>query len=299
MMKIGFSTVACPSWGLSKIVDQAAAMGYQGVEIRGLEGELHLPLAPSLAGNPDGVRRLFAEKSVELVCLGTSAFLTSRDKGEVTRQKGVILEFVELASRLGCPFVRLHAGEVQKRDTSNKAFHRFVEGIKPLADTAAQKGVCLLVENGGDFRDSWSMWQLCDTVNHPAVRICWNQVSAMGVPEQASISVPRLGTKMALVHIGDARFDERGVLLEHVPLGGGDVNVAKQIELLKGIIYRGYLVYEWPKLWVDGLASPEAALPKAAEFLKAALAAKQPILSAYKGDKNAPKFVAAPVPAIP
>lgn len=299
MMKIGFSTVACPSWDLTKILDQAAAMGYQGVEFRGLGGELHLPLAPSLAGNPDAVRRLFAEKKVELVCLGTSAFLTSRDKGEVSHQKGIILEFVELASRLGCPFVRLHAGEVQKRDNSNKAFHRFVDGIQPLADTAAQKGVCLLVENGGDFRDSWSMWQLCDTVDHPAVRICWNQVSAMGVPEQASTSVPRLGTKMALVHIGDARVDERGVLLEHVPLGEGDVNVAKQIDLLKGIIYRGYLVYEWPKLWVDGLAGPEVALPKAADFLKAALAAKQPILSAYKGDKNAPKFVAAPVPVIP
>ena len=298
-MKIGFSTLACPSWDLIKIVDQAAAMGYQGVEIRGLGGELHLPLAPSLAGKPQQVRELFAEKKVELVCLGTSASLTSRDKDEVPRQKGILLEFVELASRLGCPFVRLFAGEVQKRDTSDKAFHRFVEAIKPLADGAAQRGVTLLVENGGDFRDSWSMWQLCDTVNHPAVRICWNQVSAMGVPEQATISVPRLGTKMGLVHVGDARFDERGVLLEHTSLGEGDVGVGRQIEILKGLGYGGYLMYEWPKLWVEGLAGPEVVLPKAAEFLKTALAAKQPILSAYKGDKNAPKFVSAPVPAIP
>ena len=297
-MKIGFSTLACPSWGLSKIVEQAGTMGYQGVEIRGLEGELHLPLAPSLAGKPDHVQKMFAEKKVELACLGTSASLTSRDKDEVARQKGIIIEFVELASRLGCPFVRLFAGEVQRRDTSDKAFHRFVEGIRPLADTAAQRGVCLLVENGGDYRDSWSMWQLCDTVNHPAVRICWNQVSAMGVLEPATVSIPRLGTKMGIVHIGDARFDERGVLLEHAPLGEGDVGVGRQIEILKGIGYGGYLMYEWPKLWVEGLAGPEAALPKAAEFLKAALAAKQPILSAYKGDKNAPKFATAPVPAI-
>lgn len=298
-MKIGFSTLACPGWDLVKIVDQAAAMGYQGVEIRGLGGELHLPLVPALAGKPQFVRELFAEKKIELVCLGTSASLTSRDKEEVARQKGIIIEFVELASHLGCPFVRLFAGEVQKRDTSDKAFRRFVDALRPLADTAAQKGVSLLVENGGDYRDSWSMWQLCDTVDHPAVRVCWNQVSAMAVLEHCSTSIPRLGTKMALVHIGDARFDERGVILEHVPLGEGDVNVAKQIELLKGIIYRSYLMYEWPRLWVDGLAGPEVALPKAAAFLKAALAAKQPILSAYKGDKNAPKFAASPVPTIP
>jgi len=298
-MKIGFSTLACPNWDLDKVVDQAAALGYQGIEIRGLGGELHLPQVPSLAGNPGQVRDGLVEKKLELVCLGTSAALTMRDKTEVARQKGIILEFVELASELGCPFVRLVAGEVQKRDTANKAFHRFVEAIKPLADTAAQRNVCLLVENGGDFRDSWSMWQLVDTVGHPAVRICWNQVTAMTVLEAASLSIPRLGTKMALQHFADARFDERGVLLEHTPLGEGDVNVKKQVELLRGIGYRGYLMFEWPKLWVDSLAGPEVALPKAAEFLKAALAAKQPILSAYKGDKNAPKFAAGPTPALP
>lgn len=299
MMKIGFSTLACPTWGLEQIMEQASALGFQGVEFRGLQGELHLPLVPALAGKPEEVRRLFAEKKIAIVCLGTSAALTSRDKDEVVRQKGIILEFVELASRLGCPFVRIFAGEVQRRDTVNKAFQRFIEALKPLADAASTRNVCLLVENGGDFCDSWSMWQLCDTINHPAVRICWNQVSAMTALEPASISIPRLGTKMSLVHVGDARFDDRGVLLEHVPLGEGDVNVGKQIELLKGIVYRGYLVYEWPKLWVEGLAGPEAALPNAAAYLKAAISAKQPVLSAYKGDKNAPKFVAGPVPGIP
>jgi hypothetical protein len=88
-------------------------------------------------------------------------------------------------------------------------------------------------------------------------------------------------------------------LLEHAQLGEGDVGVGREIDILKGIGYGGYLMYEWPKLWVEGLAGPEAALPKAAEFLKAALAAKQPILSAYKGDKNAPKFASAPVAAVP
>jgi sugar phosphate isomerase/epimerase len=289
-MKIGFSTLACPSWDLNKIVEQASTMGYHGVEIRGLEGELHLPLAPSLAGKPDRVREFFSEKKVELVCLGTSASLTSRDQNDLIDQKKALVEFIELASNLACPFVRVIAGEVQKRDTANKAFHRMAEALQGMADVAAQRGVCLLVENGGDFRDSWSMWQLCDTVDHPALRICWNQVNAISVPEQATLSLPRLGTKIGLVHIADARFDDRGVLLEHTPLGEGTVGVGRQIEILKGLGYSGYLMYEWPRLWVDGLAGPEAALPKAAEFLKAALSAKQPILSAYKGDKNAPKY---------
>lgn len=296
-MKIGFSTLACPNWNLERIVEQALAMGYHGVEIRGLEGALHLPLAPALSAKPEAVRKMFAEKKLELVCLGASASLTSRDENKLIAEKKALLEFIELASRLGCPFVRFFAGEVQKRDTANKAFTRMVDGVRGLADAAARQGVSLLVENGGDFRDSWSMWQLCDAVDHPGLRICWNQVHAMSVLESASFSLPRLRTKMAMIHMGDARFDERGVLIEHVPLGEGDIDVKKQIEILKGLVYRGYLMYEWPKMWVETLAGPEVALPKAAEFLKTAIAAKQPVLSAYKGDKNAPKYPASPAQA--
>lgn len=296
-MKIGFSTLACPNWNLERIVEQALAMGYHGVEIRGLEGELHLPLAPALSAKPEAVRKVFAEKKLELVCLGASASLTSRDENKLIAEKKALLEFIELASRLGCPYVRFFAGEVQKRDTANKAFTRMVDGVRGLADAAARQGVCLLVENGGDFRDSWSMWQLCDAVDHPGLRICWNQVHAMSVLESASFSLPRLRTKMALIHMGDARFDERGVLIEHVPLGEGDIDIKKQIEILKGLVYRGYLMYEWPKMWVESLVGPEVALPKAAEFLKAAIAAKQPVLSAYKGDKNAPKYPTTPAEA--
>jgi len=50
------------------------------------------------------------------------------------------------------------------------------------------------------------------------------------------------------------------------------------------------LMFEWPRLWVDSLAAPEQALPAVAKTLRARLADKQVVLTAYKGDKNAPKF---------
>src|SRR3972149_732466 len=61
-MKIGFSSLVCPGWGLRTIVEQASDLGFQGVELRGLRGELHLPLVPELSGQPERVRGLFAEK---------------------------------------------------------------------------------------------------------------------------------------------------------------------------------------------------------------------------------------------
>jgi hypothetical protein len=49
-------------------------------------------------------------------------------------------------------------------------------------------------------------------------------------------------------------------------------------------------MFEWPKLWEPSLAAPDAALGQAQKFLRERVDAKQPILSAYKGDKKAPTF---------
>jgi len=291
-MKTGFSSLVCPAWNLETIVSQAAAMGFAGVELRGLGGELHLPLSPELAANPDSVRRRFAENHVELVCLGSSATLSSKNRRELAKQKGIIEEYLELAAKLGCPFVRVFAGQAERSDTSRAALSRVADALLSLVPIASRHDVTLLVENNGDFAGSGDLWFLMDSVAHPSVQCCWNQCNAMSLKERATISIPRLGNKLAMVHLCDAKFGGAGVLEAYKPLGEGDVEVRRQVELLKGLGFGGYLMFEWPKLWVESLTPPEATLPHVAAFLKAAVEAKQPILSAYKGDKNAPKFAA-------
>lgn len=290
-MKIGFSSLVCPTWDLPTIVTQASTLGFAGVELRGLRGELHLPLVPELAADPAGVRQLFADHKVELVCLGASAMLSAKDRKELAKQKASITEFLELASKLRCPYVRIFAGEVGRWDTARAVLARTAEALISLVPVAQRLGVTLLVENGGDFPSSSDLWFLVDAVEQSSIRCCWNQCSAMAVGERATNSIPRLGNKLRIVHICDAQFDEAGVLTQYKPLGEGQVECKRQIELLTGMAYDGYLMFEWPKLWVDSLPPPEAALPAAAKFLRAALDAKQSVLSAYKGDKNAPKFV--------
>ena len=86
VMKIGFSSLACPKWNLETIVANAAKFGFQGVELRGLCGELQLPLVPELARDPEAVCRLFADNHVELVCLGASATLASKSSRVLAEQ---------------------------------------------------------------------------------------------------------------------------------------------------------------------------------------------------------------------
>lgn len=289
-MKIGFSTLSCPGWDLATVLANASSMGFQGVELRGLRGELHLPLVPELAGKPDKTKELFAEKKVELVCLACSATLDSKKPREVARQKAILTEFIELAGRLECPYVRILPGEIQKWDNPREALARIAGHVSSLVPILSRWGVTLLVENGGDFPGSADLWFVVDAVEHPAVRCCWNQCYAMSDGERPTTSIPRLGNKIGLVHVCDAQFDSNGVLLQYTQLGEGQCEVSRQIDLLKGQIYDRYVMFEWPKMWVPNLDEPEAALPAAAKYLTDCINAKQAILSAYKGDRNAPKF---------
>ncbi|MHC5111159.1 MAG: sugar phosphate isomerase/epimerase family protein [Planctomycetota bacterium] len=285
-MKIGFSSLVAPNWDLQTLIQKANEYGYDGIELRGIKGQLDLTVLPELAGKPDYVRGIFAENNLELVCLGTSVTLDSKNKRQLADQKGVLKEYIELASRLGCKNVKIFAGEVQRFDNRRALQGRVATALHDLAPLAARHDVTILVENGGDMADSTAMWFLVDAAEYPSIQCCWNQCHAIPVDERATTSIPRLGRKIGLVHICDGLFSDQGLLSEFKVPGQGDAEVARQIDLLKGLVYQGFLMFEWPKLWDASLPDADAVLPGIASFLREQIAAKQNILSAYKGDKK-------------
>lgn len=296
-MKIGFSSLVCPTWDLETIITQASALGFDGFELRGLRGELNLPMVADLARHPDRVKAMCAEQNVELVSLGCSATLTAKRPREVGHHKNSITEFVELASRLGCPCVRMFLGDAPRGDQPQHCLPRIVGALQSLTGLLSRCGVTLLLENGGDFCGSADLWFVVDAVAHPRVQAAWNQCNALTVRERATTSLPRLGHKIRLVHACDALFDDDAVLQNYVALGSGHAEVSRQIEILKGMMYRGYVIFEWPKLWVESLPKADAVLPGVATFLRERVDAKQPVLTAYKGDKKAPRLTPISSPA--
>ena len=45
-LPIGFSTLGCPTWEWSKILEFAQTHGFSAVELRGLQGTMELPARP-------------------------------------------------------------------------------------------------------------------------------------------------------------------------------------------------------------------------------------------------------------
>ncbi|MCP4592472.1 MAG: sugar phosphate isomerase/epimerase [bacterium] len=285
-MKIGFTSRVCPEWDLSTIVTRAAELGFDGVELGTLQGETHLPAVAALADDPDKVKRLFADRGVELVCLGTGESLEPYSVQEVEKRRAKIIEVIELAGRLGCPYVRVPIGNIPDADNRDRTLARLAEVIEPLAAPASRCGVSVLVENGGDFAGSEPLWFVIDHAAHPAVGACWNPCVAMVLRERPTVSIPRLGIRARIVRVCDGTFDDQGRFGGYRVPGDGDVELRRMIELLRGIIFSGYLMFDWPKAVMPDLPDAAEVLPTVQARLREWIDTKSDVLTAYKGDKK-------------
>jgi sugar phosphate isomerase/epimerase len=234
-----------------------------------------------------------ADTGVRIICLATGAAFHMRDPQEVARQQQQVREVIELAAGLECPFVRVFGAEIPRArflgyERREVVLGRIGRALRELAPFAARHRVTLLIENSGDFTDSAAMWYLVDAADSPSVRCCWNPLAARTRGERPTVSIPRLGSKIELVHVCDAKFEGRA-FDGYAPLGQGHVEVPRLVQLLKGIGYRGYLCFEWPKVWNPSLADGDKALGPAAQYLRKLLDEKPVVLTAYKGDKYAPR----------
>lgn len=289
-MKLAFSNAVCSDWNLSTLLAKAKEYGYEGLELYGLSNGSQS--IPELYANPKAVAQQFSESGVPLVCLTTTAMFSSADTHVVAQNIALVREHIELASVLGCPFVRVLPGELSKSrligyERRDLVLARIGQTLRELAPLAAERGVTIVIENAGEYADSSAMWYFVDAAESPVVRSYWNAVAARVCQERPSLSIPRLSSKLGLIRINDGRFNDRGRITEHTLIGQGDAEVRHTIQLLKGLAYRGYLVVGGPN--ANNSVNTAEVLSAAVQFLREAIAEPPVVLTAYKGDKYKPR----------
>jgi len=265
MLKFAFSTVACPQWPLEKVLEQAAAWGYAGVELRTL-GPKGNGLASDPADlDPDHVRDLFANSAVVPVCLSTSASLHHREQSAAFHARKDALDAIKLAAKIGCSQIRVFGNEVMPGRNRQAALQDVASATGHLLETAASHGVGVLFENSGSFNRAKEWWWLLNILDHPLVGMCWNVANAAASGELASVSVPCLNSRIRLAKVKDTRVGEGSGF---VPLGEGTVGIEPFVTRLLGIGFTGYVSVEWDRLWLPSLAEAESYLPDALERLQ-------------------------------
>lgn len=267
-MKLGFNTLSCPDWSLERVAEMARTHGYDGVELRLIDGEVIS--AESLRANRARIRRLFDGQGPRLLALAASSHLSGDDLERRAGELAAVREVLAVAADLGAPLVRVFGGRRPEGVDRAAGNANVAAGLAALAPDAERLGVTVMLETHDDFCRSADAAAIVALVPSPAVGIHWDIQNTVKLGEPIEETWARIGDRVVHVHVKDARRapDE----WERVLLGEGDVPVRAAVELLHARGYAGALVVEIEKKWHPEYPSPEEAIPRYAEVLRAYLA---------------------------
>ena len=266
-MKLSFSTLSCPDWSWTRVLDEAQRLGYAGIEVRGADGEMILPKAtPFLPENIEATKTELIRRGLVITDLGSSVAFHDEEKWETFLQEGK--DFIDLAARLGVPYVRVFGDKVPDRTKTAETIARIVKGYRALCDHIGDRDVMILQETHGDFPDLDLLRPVFEGVSDPRLGLLWDIEHVFKkYGTDASAFVTWAAPHIRHVHIKDTKTQPDGSF-KLCMIGEGDVPIAQDIALLRGIGYDGFLSLEWEKKWVPHLEEPEVVVPMYATFMR-------------------------------
>jgi sugar phosphate isomerase/epimerase len=256
-MKLSFATLGCPKWTLEQIVANAKAMGFDGVELRGVAGE-HIGPEETPAERAR-IRKLFESRGIQIAAIMGYSSFTMDDPSKLKESIRLAQCFLETARDIGCPTLRLFGGVFSKQLDEKGNLARAAEGVRRVADHAERTGVSIALETHDDWTNGERLKALITAVGSPRVGACWDVANGyFGEPPEKTCAALR--DCLVHVHFKDAAMVD-GKIKSKLP-GTGQLDLKKLFSLITGTGYDRYLSFEWEKKWEPDLEEPEIAFPR-------------------------------------
>lgn len=259
--RLSFSTLGCPDWSFSQIVEFAASHGYTGIELRGVKRQLDLPKCDEFATEQKRKETLALMKSkgLRFVDLGSSANMHITETVERKKNMDDAKAFIDLAQQINCPFVRVYPNRFPPEIEKNKAIELIAKGLQELGEYAKEKNVMVLMETHGDAVKTEDLLKIMQLANHKQVGLVWDICNMWAITKESPVEMYKsLKKYIHHTHIKDAKMENNTP--HYVFLGKGEVPIFDAIDILRKNKYKGYYSFEWEKLWHPELAEPDLAL---------------------------------------
>jgi len=287
ILKIGFSTLACPEWSWTDIYSMAKDFRFDGIEIRGLGNEIFSVKAQPFTESqlPNTVAKL-RSLGLEIPCLSSGACLKFKDKYQEAEDE--IKAYAQLAQKLGASYIRI-LGDLEPAPGGNVDDEYIVETLKKLVPIAEEYNVTLLVETNGVYSDTARLARILDSVKSRKVAALWDMHHPYRYNnESPETTVANLGEYIKYIQVKDSVMREDGTV-EYRIMGTGDIPVKQMIEALDTINYNGYISLEWVKRWARDLSDAGIVIPQFAEYMAPYKKShKHPLQTNMRGDGQYP-----------
>ncbi|MGA2419184.1 MAG: sugar phosphate isomerase/epimerase family protein [Candidatus Acidiferrum sp.] len=262
-LPIAFSTLACPQWDWTKILDYAAAHEFAAIELRGLQGNLDLPSHRVFdASQITQTERDIIAHGLRIACVSSSAHMDECEEAARAKQSSDAKRCIDLAAALHAPYVRVfgtNPGSGNPLVLDDQVKSRVAANLKEVGEYAGTRGVTVLIESHDNLVTSPVLSDVLQRANSKHVALLWDAYHTFAEGgEQPEFTVAQLGKWIRHTHLKDSVITSDG--RKYVLTGQGDVPIRRQIRALQRIGYQGYFCFEWEKVWHPDLTDPEIAV---------------------------------------
>lgn len=276
-MKLGYNTNGLPHHPWRDAVELIAETGYESVAIT-VDHHCLDPFSPGWQRETGAMRELLARHRLNCVVETGSRFLLnprvkheptliSATKEERAVRVGFLNRCIEIAAMLDAEAVSLWSGILRDDVPRATAMRRLVEGLRPVVDFAAERGVRLAFEpEPGMFVERFADFaELRQHIDAPHFGLTID-VGHVHCVEAGPIAghLRQWKDRLFNVHIEDMR---RGVH-EHLRFGEGEIDFPPALAALKEIGYAGGVHVELSR---HGHLAPEV-LRESYQYLRGVLA---------------------------
>ncbi len=240
MMKLSFSTNGWQELSWANFINTASDLGYNGIEIHNITDPRFTGAdAPFSKVNSSATVHRLLEKNISIPCIDTYCNIADENEAEAGFEE--IATAIEIAARIRCSYVRIHAYETGAgAEAENSAVTSL---IGRLIEKAEQDNVTLLIETVGIYADTGRLRDILNIFACDALCALWDiNHPYRDFGEEPDKTITNLGAYIKHVHIKDSVVENGEV--KYKLLGEGDLPIASMLLALESVNYDGFLSYE-------------------------------------------------------
>ena len=253
-MDLGVVTLSLGCLDFPSLLEFVKEIGGSTIELSTADGVHNNTLDFSVEG-----RRTILDKvrsqGLSIISLGGYSDFTTSDPEAVQQQLEQLRWYCQLARDLQAPILRVMAGNPRSGLSREEMIDNIIAGFKAATAIAEEYGIIFALENHGTLiNDLDAMLQIVESVGSPHFRVtldtgnyCW----AGRTVDEAYVFFEKMAPYTANVHLKDfVTQPDRSV--KFVPLGDGELDFRKVMDILRGVGYQGTLLCEY-----EGMGEPK------------------------------------------
>ncbi|MGN0453303.1 MAG: AMP-binding protein [Ruminococcus sp.] len=253
-MKLSFSTNGWQGFGWEDFYSMAKDLGFAGVEIHDISRSVYYGVnGPFKDENIAKTVRTLNSLELTVPCIDALCNIASKEKQ--AENIAEIKKHIKFAKSLGCPYVRVHAGQdTEDADTVAE------EVLRACLNDAEEAKIALLIETVGIYSDTKRLSNLLNIFACDSIAALWD----MNHPyrdrgEDPTETITNLGAYIKHVHIKDSTVTDGKT--SYCLMGEGSLPIDKMMFALSSINYEGFVSFEWIPAWIEEIGDAGIVFP--------------------------------------